>query len=183
MQMNILRKFDRTKSLKLFVTVLLGITILLVVYALNAPKTVQLTDHGVPLADGIMAGGIVLDLDSSAKAYVGEMPEDKSGSKPGIQIPGYSSIAIPANTTNVNIALLNPEGNPCYFTFELVLMDTGESLYGSKMVEPSNYIEQITLSKPLAKGEYKAIIKVRTYSLEDLVPMNDANVETILIVI
>ena len=181
--MNILKKIDRTKILVLFVAVLLCVTTFLAVYALNVPKTVQFTDPGVPLADGIMAGGIVLDLDNAAKAYIGEIPENKSGGKPGIQIPGYSSITIPANTSNVDITLLNPEGNPCYFTFELVLINTGESLYSSKMVEPSNCIEQITLSKPLAKGEYKATIIVRTYSLEDLVPMNDANVETNLIVV
>jgi len=181
--MNVMKRIDRSKSLTLVVVLLLGILIFLTIYALDAQETVQLADLDVPLADGITGGGIVLELDSAAKIYTGEMPENKPGSRPGIQVPGYNNITIPANTSNVNITLLNPEGNPCYFTFELVLKDNDESLYSSKMVEPSSCIEQIALSKQLTKGEYKATIKIRTYSIEDLVPMNDANVETTLIVV
>ena len=48
---------------------------------------------------------------------------------------------------------MNPEGNPCYFTFTLVLKDTDETIYQSKMVEPGKAITQITLSKELSAGE------------------------------
>lgn len=54
----------------------------------------------------------------------------------GIKIPGYPSISLPADKQDAEVALLNPEGNPCYFTFELVLTDTDEVLYTSKQVEP-----------------------------------------------
>lgn len=46
---------------------------------------------------------------------------ESSGEAVGIKIPGYPSISLPANQQDVEVALLNPEGNPCYFTFELVL--------------------------------------------------------------
>ena len=78
--------------------------------------------------------------------------------------------------------LFNPEGNPCYFTFELVLKDTNETLYTSKMVEPGKAITNVTLSHGLEKGEYQAVIKISTASLEDGSAMNGANVETTLIV-
>ena len=78
------------------------------------------------------------------------------------------------------MALLNPEGNPCYFTFELVLKDSGETLYKSKMVPPGKAITKITLSRALPAGEYNATIKITTASLENGGAMNGANVETVL---
>lgn len=123
------------------------------------------------------------DLDPDAQDWTGEKPEDKSGEESvGIQIPGYPSITLPANTENVTVALLNPEGNPCYFTFELVLDDTDEVLYTSGMVAPGKVITDITLSRALAAGEYNATIRISTASLEDGSAMNGANVETVLIV-
>ena len=98
----------------------------------------------------------------------------------GIRIPGYPSITIPADTKDVTVNLMNPEGNPCYFTFTLVLKDTDETIYQSKMVEPGKAITQITLSKELSAGEYPAILKISTAALDDGRAMNGANVETVL---
>lgn len=122
------------------------------------------------------------DLDPDAQDWTGEKPENKGGESVGIQIPGYPSITLPADTADVTVALLNPEGNPCYFTFELALSDTGEVLYTSGMVAPGKVITNITLSRPLTAGEYNATIRISTVSLEDGSAMNGANVETVLIV-
>jgi hypothetical protein len=99
----------------------------------------------------------------------------------GIKIPGYPSIALPKDKETVNVALVNPEGNPCYFTFEIVLKDTGESLYKSKLVPPGKAITEITMARALEAGEYNAIIKITTTSVADGSAMNGANVETLLI--
>lgn len=122
------------------------------------------------------------DIDADAGEWTGEKPEDKGGEATGIKIPGYPSITLPADKKDVTVALLNPEGNPCYFTFKLVLKDSGETLYTSKLVPPGKAITNITLSKPLAKGEYNATIQISTASLTDGSAMNGANVETVLIV-
>lgn len=125
------------------------------------------------------------DIDPGAKDWNGGTLPDKDetgGAKKGIQIPGYPSIALPAGKTDVQVALLNPDGNRCYFTFEIVLDDTGETIYTSKMVPPGKAVTNITLSKPLSAGNYKATIKITTASVEDLSPMNGANVQTELIV-
>lgn len=123
-----------------------------------------------------------LELDDAAQDWAGTVPPDKNGSQQGIKIPGYESISLPAGQEDVKIAFLNPEGNPCYFTFELVLDDTGETLYASKMVAPGKAIQEETLSRSLDAGEYGATIKVSTYSLEDQTQMNGANVKTKLLV-
>ena len=123
------------------------------------------------------------DIDPNAGDWKGSTLPDKSGGEAvGIKIPGYPSIALPANQQEVTVALLNPEGNPCYFTFELILKDTGEVLYTSKLVPPGQVISSITLSRALPAGEYNAVIRISTASLKDGSAMNGANVETLLIV-
>ena len=64
--------------------------------------------------------------------------------------------------------------------FTLVLKDTDETIYQSKMVEPGKAITQITLSKELSAGEYPAILKISTAAMDDGRAMNGANVETVL---
>ena len=125
-----------------------------------------------------------LDIDPGADDWDGQKLPDKTDDAPaaGIKIPGYPSITLPKDQKTVNVALLNPEGNPCYFTFEIVLKDTGESLYKSKLVPPGKAITEITMSRALSAGEYNATIKITTTSLEDGSAMNGANVETVLIV-
>lgn len=123
------------------------------------------------------------DIDPGAGDWDGgELPDKSEGQSTGIKIPGYPSITLPADTQTVNVALLNPEGNPCYFTFELVLTDTDEVLYTSKLVPPGQAISQITLSRALSAGEYDATIRIATTSLEDGSAMNGADVVTELIV-
>lgn len=125
-----------------------------------------------------------LDIDPDADDWNDVLPPDKTDDPPaeGIKIPGYPSIMLPKDQQTVNVALLNPEGNPCYFTFEIVLKDTGESIYKSKLVPPGKVITKITMSRALPEGEYNATIKISTVSLADGSAMNGANVETVLIV-
>lgn len=112
--------------------------------------------------------------ESSDSAFVPDLDPDASTQEAkesdppeGIRIPGYPSITIPADTKDVTVNLMNPEGNPCYFTFTLVLKDTDETIYQSKMVEPGKAITQITLSKELSAGEYPAILKISTAAMDD----------------
>ena len=139
--------------------------------------------NDVPTTPGTSQNGN-LDIDENAGDWNGQTLPDKTDDAPavGIKIPGYPSITLPKDQKTVNVALLNPEGNPCYFTFELVLKDTGESLYKSKLVPPGKAITEITMARALLAGEYDATIKITTTSLADGSAMNGANVETVLIV-
>ncbi|MCC8120697.1 MAG: hypothetical protein LIO42_01630 [Oscillospiraceae bacterium] len=132
------------------------------------------------------AEGFTPELDPDAQDWDGGALTDATAGEEsvstGIQIPGYPSITIPAGEETVSVALLNPEGNPCYFTFTLVLKDTQEVLYTSGMVAPGQAITSITMSRALEAGEYDAVIQITTASLEDGSAMNGANVETTLIV-
>lgn len=122
------------------------------------------------------------DIDDNAGDWQGQkLPDKGDPNATGIKIPGYPSISIPADTKTVDVAFLNPEGNPCYFVFNLVLDDTKETIYTSKMVPPGQAIYSAELIKPLSKGEYKATIQISTYSIKDGSAMNGANVETTLV--
>lgn len=122
------------------------------------------------------------DIDPDAGEWQGTEPTDNGGASSGIKIQGYPFITIAANTKDVTMALMNPEGNPCYFTFEIVLKDSGETIYTSKQVPPGKVISNVTLNRALSPGEYDAIIKITTNSTEDMHAMNGANVETVLVV-
>lgn len=113
---------------------------------------------------------------------IGEEKENDFNEPEGIRIPGYPTITIPSGQTEVSMNLMNPEGNPCYFTFELVLTEENETIYLSQMVEPGKAITDVTLTRALDKGEYPAVLKITTASLSDGTAMNGANVETILVV-
>jgi hypothetical protein len=139
----------------------------------------------------IIAGGVVLgiqinkwmvdpDIDPNAQKYpypgVTDVAEDQ------IAVPGYSTIRFPADTQKVNIVLPNPDENPCYFVFSIVLAETGEVLYRSGMVPPGMALTEITLSRPLESGTYSIDIRIETFSLTDKSPMNGANVQATLVV-
>ena len=122
---------------------------------------------------------LIPDIDPGATDQIPSSAEDSSAPA-GIKVPGYKSITIPANTQNVEVSFQNPEGNPCYFVVSLVLSD-GTQLYQSKMIPPGTGIYEITLQKPLAPGNYDAAVKYETFSLDELKPMNGANINITLV--
>ncbi len=47
------------------------------------------------------------------------------------------------------------------------LEETGETLYTSGLIEPGKQVKNIELSRPLEKGEYKAIFHVQPFSTDE----------------
>lgn len=128
------------------------------------------------------SGVFTPDLDPDAGTNSPPVQQAQSTEIKEIRIPGYPSITLPKDQKSVEVYFLNPEGNPCYFTFELVLTSTGESLYTSKMVPPGQAITNMKMSRSLPEGTYEAVLKISTVSLEDGSPMNGADMKTTLIV-
>ena len=64
------------------------------------------------------------DLDENAIVQTDGIKEKPEG----IRIPGYPRITISADTKDVTMNLQNPEGNPCYFTFEIILTEGEETI-------------------------------------------------------
>ena len=148
-----------------------------VVFALNINKGQEVAS--VP-DEQVAEAGKQPELEEGAVDWEGMKPQDTGGVVLGIAIPGYKSITVDANKTDVKVNFQNPEGNPCYFEISLIL-DDGTELYKSKMVEPGKGLYDISLSKALDPGEYDAVVKYDTFSLEGLAPMNGAEVQIKLI--
>lgn len=99
---------------------------------------------------------------------------DTDISSQSIQINGFTDWSLPAGKTeNLPILLENPKGNPCYFTFSIVLSN-GTVLYESKQVPSGNCISSVTISKPLDEGEYTAELVIHTNDTRTGAPMNSA---------
>ena len=109
-----------------------------------------------------------IDEDINQKQEGGEVQHTE-----GIRIDGFSKWTVEAGRKeDVPIALRNSKGNPCYFTFEIILDDTKEVLYKSKMVPPGEGIGKIDLSRALEKGIYDVTINIYTNKLDTGAEMN-----------
>lgn len=107
--------------------------------------------------------------------------ENAGGAATGIKVPGYGDIYISENSQSANIALVNPEGNPCYFQYDLKIGDT--VLYSSDLIEPGKAVKEISLNNVPVPGTYELVMAIKTYSFdENLSPMNGAEVKTTLVV-
>lgn len=137
-----------------------------------------------PNDGGSTSQGAGLVVDPNAGEYVPKTPD------PGVVIHGFGKLTIPPYTTEVaDINLYNPEENDgwYYLTFKLALLDENgemsEVLYESQLVPPGLYLQDITLSRGLASGEYDAVMQVQPYRISDLSQTNAANLKFTIIVI
>lgn len=122
-----------------------------------------------------------LGIDPGAGKYNPEieMPKDMDPTK--IALPGFEGLVMEAGSDKLYAALWNPETNPCYFRFSLVLKETGETLYESELVPPGDAITEVTLVRKMEEGAYPVLVKMDTFSLEDKTqPLNGGSSETIL---
>jgi len=120
--------------------------------------------------------------DDNAVPFVTGEGDEQAADVSGFIIPGYDFIRIPAETTYVNMLLINPVGNPGDFTFEIMLKKSGETLYKSGLVAPSMCLENVTISRPLLKGAYEAYLKINIYEPHSQSAIGDAGVDFVLIV-
>lgn len=139
------------------------------------------------LAVSMIAGGVALGVvlgrreadksnspfDDSAIDHNWVPPTGTTANQDGIVLPGYAYLIFPAGEKKVEILLPNPTGNPCHFQYDMMLVETGEVLYRSKLIAPGKAVPKIELARPLTEGTYTLRITINTYSLADgVTPMN-----------
>lgn len=99
-----------------------------------------------------------------------------------IELPGITTMRLKAGQTEQEFILRNPEKNPCYFKFQIVVDKTGEILYESNLVPPGYAISKFHLKRALDAGSYKATVKYLTYSFDaEQIPLNKGQVKTTII--
>lgn len=92
-----------------------------------------------------------------------------------INIPGYESLDFKAGETAQTTRFHNPPENTCYFRLTLTL--DGEDLWQSGYIAPGETAYDITLSRPLEKGEYQAKLKYECFTLQDKSPLNGMDLD------
>ena len=95
--------------------------------------------------------------------------------------PNISRVQFISQTQHADVVLLNPDSNELPVTFEIVLFETGETLFLSDSVEPGMFIEKPTISSSLESGEHRATLIIRTYEHDDEIPAATVSVEFIIV--
>ena len=138
------------------------------------------------MVGGGVALGVVLssqnsDFNDSPVDFEWVLPEGGYVTEGQIVLPGYDVLTFPAGEREIEIVLPNAKENPCYFRYTLVLEETGEVLYQSKLIPPGKAVLEIKLSRPLPKGDYALLIGIDSFSLVDgSTPMNGGEVRVLL---
>lgn len=132
---------------------------------------------------------VELEIDPNAGELITPTP---APTEPGVAIPGWGSITLPAGVTEAATTLKNPDANAgwYYLTFEMRLPtvdeETGEEsyevLFTTGLIPPGQYCNQVTLTRALEPGEYNVILHVQPYRMSDKTPTNNADTEMVLIV-
>lgn len=99
-----------------------------------------------------------------------------------IQIPYYNDIYMEGGTDSIDMVLVNPKENECYFTYTFTLNETGKEIYQSNLIEPGRALEEVKLNQKMKSGMYKLNIRIDTYSIKEKNSLNNAIVSTNLIV-
>ena len=170
---------------------LLGALLVVVVLAAAAVALMwkNAQPGATPAATATPAPTAELEIDPNAGELVTPTP---APTEPGVAIPGWGSITLPAGVTEAATTLKNPEANEgwYYLTFEMRLPtvdeETGEEsyevLFTTGLIPPGQYCNQVTLTRALEPGEYNVILHVQPYRMSDKTPTNNADTETVLIV-
>lgn len=119
------------------------------------------------------------NIDGNIGVHQKSEDETKVGS---IKVNGFSKWIVPAGQTkNISVPLTNPTENRCYFQFTITLDETGEVLYESQLVPPSEGIYLIDISRPLEAGIYSATIFISTTDVETGGKMNSCKLNTTIV--
>lgn len=137
-------------------------------------QSTQAKDNALP------AGGMQIQKDTVD--YSGSTPDDtqSTGAQAGIKIPGYPEVTIGTGDTAIPLTLMNPEGNPCYFSIAVLLDDSDTALYQTQLIEPGKAVKGFQIDSTLAPGDHKLTLQISTYSLGDKTQMNGAKTSTAL---
>lgn len=155
-----------------------------------AHKVISIIMLTAAVGGGYVAYQNYSDLQTVEQAFVPEFEGEQikadveTGVTTGIEIPGYSEIIIDAGKTTAQVDFFNPENNGVYFAIQLMLTDTEEVIYESKLFGPGQHLYEIELMRALEEGEYNMTIIYSAYSMDETyTPRNGANMNCILKVV
>ena len=111
--------------------------------------------------------------------------ESSQSALPGISIPGWKAIKLPAGKLGADVSLHNPDANAGYYdlSFTLKLADSEEVIFTTGSIPPGYKCSRVTLTRELEPGNYLATLFVQPYLQDEhQTPTNNAELEILLIV-
>ena len=121
-------------------------------------------------------------LDQTAVAYHIDGMSNSDPSK--IMMPVISRMQLYKGETHIQNMFINPEGNDCYFKFQIILDDTNEVIYESGLVPPGKAIIDFDLNHTLDVGEHNVTVKILAKDLQDEnKSLNGGDMKTIIDVV
>ena len=87
----------------------------------------------------------------------------EDGKTPLAEFPLYETAYVKDGGTYAEMSVRNPEGNAVNLIYEIVLEESGETLFVSGLLEPGMAEKNLALNRALEAGEYKAILITRAY--------------------
>ena len=96
-----------------------------------------------------------------------------------IAVPGFERLTAEGRTLNAG-AITNPSQNTCYFIITLI-MPGGAELYRSSYLAPGQSLGDVEMLVPLVPETYRGVFaRYSCYALDDLKPLNGADIEFVL---
>lgn len=97
-----------------------------------------------------------------------------------INLPGYGSLNLKADTAAQELILHNPEENFCQIRISLILED-GTVLWTSELLLPGECCAPVVLTRPLQKGTYNAALKYECFTNDEaMTQLNGAQAQLLL---
>ena len=168
--------------------ILFAIALMLLIWDIQLKKNNSINDSGVsippvtPYVAAIETPQLQIDQNATDEKAVEPLEQERN-----VAIPGWTTMSFSAGKDTVSANLFNPDKNAGYYylTFEIKMPNSSgnyETLYKSNLVEGGKYLYQITLNHALEAGVYEhCILHIQPYTVNDLTPTNDADVEFTLI--
>lgn len=123
-------------------------------------------------------------LDENAKAFQSDIKRDKDWGDSRILIPGFETLYMDEGSDELYVALVNPEGNPCYFQYSVFMEGSDKEILKTGMIPPGQAITTVKMPDKMKRGSSELTIKIRAYSLDDHeTELNGAEMKTTLIVV
>lgn len=134
-------------------------------------------------ADNGETGGTALSIDPDARTAEHIEKSVEKGGKGGIAIPGWGSIRIEADKTEVSVNLLNPTENQDKYnlTFSITIDGDERPIAVTGLIPPGQSALKLKLERALPAGEYEASILVQPYRIADGSAANNAEIRTLII--
>ena len=183
------RHRQQRKRMQLLIALLAVVVLAAVAVLIWQSAKPEAAPTATPAVTASPAPTAELEIDPNAGDLITPTP---APTEPGVAIPGWGSITLPAGVTEAATTLKNPDANAdwYYLTFEMRLPtvdeETGEEsyevLFTTGLIPPGQYCNQVTLTRALEPGEYNVILHVQPYRMSDKTPTNNADTEMVLIV-